>query len=267
MLKALEHVQNLWLNMTEVEVYKNGSGQQRRRKPTRQAIQSRAFVITDRRGQLRLDGWMDVQEFIFRPGKVFAYFLYGIGRQTALLSARALTYDPYRQTWEKRLTRYLSWQWRTRAHVGNYTQSYRVETLLDAIGQQVHTRRLAWQRERLEKSLDTIHEDGALAAWQYNYIDETYWPRSTVLIEPPDIIRETYHRIEQHEKPKLKSLPISNTLGERIRRRRKELRLSQIQTAEQLEISQAYLSLLERGKKENYSAKLKKKLEAWLGEP
>jgi predicted XRE-type DNA-binding protein len=153
---------------------------------------------------------------------------------------------------------------RTRAHGGNYTQSYRVETLLDAIGQEVNTRRLAWQRERLEKALDTIHGGGAIAAWQYEHTDETYWPRSTVLIEPPDIIRETYHRIEQHEKPRRKNLPVSNTLGERIRRHRKELRLSQIQAAEQLEISQAYLSLLERGKKENYSAKLQRKIEAWL---
>jgi hypothetical protein len=41
---------------------------------------------------------MDVERFIFRPGKVFAHFLFGPGRQTALLSAKALHYDPYRQT-------------------------------------------------------------------------------------------------------------------------------------------------------------------------
>ena len=120
MLRALTHIQNLWLSMTEVEVYTGASPRARRRRPETQALQSRVFVITDLLGQLRLDGWLDVEKFIFRPGKVFAHFLHGPGRQTALLSARALAYDPYRQVWEKRLLRYLSWQWRN-APMGGIT--------------------------------------------------------------------------------------------------------------------------------------------------
>jgi len=85
---------------------------------------------------------------------VFAHFLAGPGRQTALLSAKALQYDPYRQTWEKRLTRYLSWQWRCEAHTGNYLQPFAVATLLTAIGYPVNRRRLTWQRDRLEKTPD-----------------------------------------------------------------------------------------------------------------
>lgn len=122
MLQSLTHIQNLWLTMAELETYDGATARlgTRWRKPTTRAIQSRAFVITDLLGQLRLDGFVDVEKFIFRPGEVFAHFLSGPGRQTALLSAKALAYDPYRQTWEKRLTRYLSWQWRCAAHAGDY---------------------------------------------------------------------------------------------------------------------------------------------------
>src|SRR6266446_2356 len=233
MLRALTHIQNLWLSMTEVEVYTSASPRARRRRPETQALQSRVFVITDLLGQLRLDGWLDVEKFIFRPGKVFAHFLHGPGRQTALLCARALAYDPYRQVWEKRLLRYLSWQWRTRAHEGNYGQVYRVDTLLEAIGESVVPRRAAWQKARLEKALDTILADRGIAAWQYQELNMTQWWRSTVLLEPPEIIRTTYQRLTRHETPLSRALPAAPTLGERLKRRRLVLG-----------ISQAYLSLV-----------------------
>jgi DNA-binding XRE family transcriptional regulator len=268
MLQALAHIQNLWLDMSAMEVYEElqTTTRTRRRQPTRQTIQSRAFTITDLFGQIRLDGGLDVQKFIFRPGKVFAHFLYGAGRQTALLSARALAYDPYRQTWEKRLTRYLSWQWRTRAHAGNYMQPYRVDTLLEAAGQCVNPRRLSWQRARLEKTLDTLLEDQVIAAWQYESMDAGYWPRSTVLIEPPDSIRETYQQIEQHETLRPKALSGPTTLRERLKRRRQTLGLTQLQAAEQIGISPAYLNRLEQGTRgKATSVALQKKIAGWLG--
>ena len=192
MLRALTHIQNLWLSMTEVEVY-TGASPRARRRPETQALQSRVFVITDLLGQLRLDGWLDVEKFIFRPGKVFAHFLHGPGRQTALLSARALAYDPYRQVWEKRLLRYLSWQWRTRPWgelraglSGGHPARGHWESVVLA-------RRLA--KARLEKALDTILADRGIAAWQYQNSIVTQWWRSTVLLEPPEIIRATYQRL------------------------------------------------------------------------
>src|SRR5262249_25191714 len=158
MLQSLTHIQNLWLTMATLETYDGDATRPgtRRRKLTTRAIQSRAFVMTDLLGQLRLDGFVDVEKFIFRPGEVFAHFLSGPGRQTALLSAKALAYDPYRQTWEKRLTRYLSWQWRCEARTGDYLQPFAVTTLLTAVGYPIDRRRLTWQRARLEKALDTI---------------------------------------------------------------------------------------------------------------
>jgi DNA-binding XRE family transcriptional regulator len=248
MLQSLARIQNLWLNMAELETYDGDDTRRgkRRRTPRKRAILSRAFVMKDLMGQVRLDGFIDVEQFIFQPGTVFAHFLTGPGRQTALLSAKALQYDPYRQAWEKRLTRYLSWQWRCEARHGNYLQPMRIKTLLEAVGQHVNQRRLARQRARLEKALDTIQEDQVIAAWQYAK-EAAYWPDSTVLIEPPDRIREQYQHLERHETPRRRALPAPGTLGERLKRRRQALQLSQIQAAEQLGLHQGYYSRLERG--------------------
>jgi len=266
MLQSLSHIQSLWLTMATLETYDGDATRPgtRRRKPITRAIQSRAFVITDLLGQLRLDGFVDVEKFIFRPGEVFAHFLAGPGRQTALLSAKALAYDPYRQTWEKRLTRYLSWQWRCEARTGDYLQPFAVTTLLTAVGHPVNRRRLTWQRARLEKALDTIQHDEVLAAWQYaqEHVD---WPKSTVLIEPPDAIREQYQHLEQLEAPRRRLVQAPDALGARLKRRRQALGLSQIQAAEQLGLHQGHFSRLEHGYV-TPSPAVRARLETWCAD-
>jgi len=277
MLQAVSHIQNLWLTMTAVEVYEAptaGTGR-RRRTPTRQAIQSRAFTMTDLFGQIRLDGGMDVEKFIFRPGTVFAHFLFGPGRQSALLSAKALAYDPYRQTWEKRLARYLSYQWRCRAHSGDYLQPFRVATLLEAIGVELDRRDPARTRARLEKALDVLLEDQVLAAWQYDRFEEglvtrrgwaQHWLRGTILIEPPESIRATYQRLARHEAAARAALPAPASLGERLKRHRRVLGLTQLQAAEHLGISPSYLNRLEQGNRgKKPSPAVQRSLDTWLG--
>lgn len=276
MLRALHHIQNIWLEMDGVEVYE---GRGRRRKPVRKSVQSRAFVITDRMGQMRLDGHMDVERFRFVPGEIFARFLISAGRQVALLSAQALRYDPYRQKWEKRLARYLSWQWRTRAKSGEYLQPYRVETLLERAGESLNPRRPSQTKERLEKALDTLQRDGVIAGWQYDSFEEWWekvrsrrkgwapvWLSATVVIEPPETIKDGYRRglgkfVASGKAPK----PLGETTlsGEAIREKRKELGLSQLRAAEQLGITQSRLSRIENGKTVP-SGELKAKLERWL---
>lgn len=64
MLQTLTHLQNLWLDMSALEVYDVTRTGTRRRTPTRQEIQSHAFTITDLFGQIRLDGGFDVQKFL-----------------------------------------------------------------------------------------------------------------------------------------------------------------------------------------------------------
>ena len=155
----------------------------------------------------------------------------------------------------------LSWQWRCEAHTGNYLQPFAVTTLLTAAGHPVNRRRLTWQRERLEKTLDTIQQDQVIAAWQYAQ-EHDDWPKSTILIEPPDPIQEQYERLEQHEVPQRRRIQEPNALGMRLKSRRQALGLSQIQAAEQLGLHQGYFSRLERGHV-TPSPAVRKRLETW----
>ncbi|MBF0334031.1 MAG: helix-turn-helix transcriptional regulator [Alphaproteobacteria bacterium] len=276
MLRALSHIQNLWINIAEVKVYERDARGRRSGEPSIKTLQSRPFIITDRMGQMRLDGYMDVERFIFRPGKAFAAFLFGSGRQTGLLFQKALQYDPYRRKWEKRLTRYVSWHWRAMARTGEFTQTYRVQTLLDAAGETLNDRYPAKTRARLEKALDSLQEDGVIATWQYARWDEatteqrgwgTEWLTTTVTIEAPDEIKDYYARLVEDERSGAHSPPAAparpRDLGEAIRRQREGRGLTQMQVAEMLGIRQGYLSKIERGKLEP-SAKLAKVIETWL---
>ncbi|HEX5505960.1 MAG TPA: helix-turn-helix transcriptional regulator, partial [Thermomicrobiales bacterium] len=188
-----------------------------------------------------------------------------------------LKYDPYRQTWEKRLARYLSWQWRTKARNSDYLRPYRVATLLDAVGKEVYARRPSRTRERLEQALDTLQRDEVIAAWQYDRWDEAAterhgwaerWLEATVLIEPPEVVREQYRGLERPA-PARERAALPEGPAERLKQRRQELGLSQLQAAERLGISQTYFSLLERGKVPltDASPALRRRLRAWLDHP
>jgi DNA-binding XRE family transcriptional regulator len=219
-------------------------------------------------GQLNLNGSLDVSHFVFRPGKVFANFLFGSGRQTALLSALALTYDPYRQKAEKRLTRYLSWQWRCQAGKGCNSKTYRVATLLEGIGNEINARFPHRTREGLEAALDTLQVDQIIASWEYERWDEEtatkkgwlqHWQEATIVIKPPVEIVERYLTVDHRE-----SLPPpSQTLIERLRLRRESLGLSQAQVAKQMGLNQSTLNRLERGI-QTASREVRPKIQNWL---
>lgn len=271
MLRALSHIQNLWINIAEVKVYEKAKSGGKAKRPITKTLQSRPFLITDRMGQIRLDGYMDVERFIFRPGKAFAEFLFGSGRQTGLLFKRALQYDPYRRKWEKRLTRYVSWHWRAVARTGNFVQVYRVQTLLEAVGETLNVRYPSKTRARLERALDTLLGDGVIAGWEYGRFDERvveqrgwgrHWLVATVVIEAPDPIKDYYARLAAGEDAAARP-DAAPSLGQRIRRHRKATGLSQLQAAEQLGIQQGYLSKIERAKA-TPSAQLGRQIETWL---
>ena len=270
MLRALAHVQNLWINIAEIEDPDAPSGERR-------VVQSRAFVITDRVGRIDLSGALvDIDRFVYRPGEVFALFLMGPGSQTALLSAKALKYDPYHQVYEKRLARYLSWQWRVTGGYGT-RHPYLVGALLDAVGKTVDERRPALSRQRLEQALDTLEEDGVIASWDYERWDESMtrsrgwaadWVATAILIEPPAAVREYYQAAGRRtlELPAGGPVGPEAPLGERVRRLREKLGLNQEQVGTVLGVSQGYVSKLERGRitSEALSAAFRRRLEDWL---
>jgi DNA-binding XRE family transcriptional regulator len=254
-----------------------GTGDGRRqRSSTVKTLQSRPFIITDRMGQVRLDGYLDVERFIFRPGKAFAAFLFGAGRETGLLFQRALQYDPVRRKWEKRLTRYTSWQWQAHARNGQFVQTFGVRTLLDAVGETLNDRYPAKTRLRLEKALATMQGDGVIAAWDYvgGPLEPTNrhgwgqrWLESEIAIEAPQMIRDYYARTLNPAHAAIAGGEGGDMteVAHQVRHHRKMLGLSQDAVAKRLGIRQGHFSKLERGRVQP-SAKLRREIEAWLGE-
>jgi DNA-binding transcriptional regulator YiaG len=153
----------------------------------------------------------------------------------------------------------------------------RVQTLLDAAGEELNVRRAAPTRERFESALDTLEADGVIAEWHYGAWDkDTHgrgwareWLQTAVVIEPPMEIQDQYREIErearyrrQAEVPAPVPQPNPDSLGERVRRQRRERGISQLVLAEELGVNQGHVSRVERGG--TASRALRERILRWL---
>ena len=124
--------------------------------------------------------------------------------------------------------------------------------------------------DRLEKALDTLQQDGVIASWQYDRWDEAIaqqrgwgqvWTQATLLLDPPQVIRETYKSLQSHRnrdrdkddeilalkepRPLQQPRPVSQeadsalavdeSLAQRIKLHRKKMGLSQTEDADQVQ--------------------------------
>lgn len=254
---SLTHLEDVWLTFPDFRV----------RAISRDVLQTRCFVVSDRKGQLLTDGSLDIREFIFRPGLIYGEFLFGQWRQTAWLAKKALHYHPVKEVWEKRVARYLSWQWRVRASGRSYFQPIGVKTLLDIVGPSAIPDRPGRIRARLESCLDRLKDDSVIAQWQYHgwpqLFDEARnwkerWASANILVEPPDLIRDAYRRIGKSGVRR-----IENGLGSQIRQMRLTRKLSLMRASEELGMHPSTLDSLESGETRPLLADLKI-LNRWL---
>ncbi|MFJ7662187.1 helix-turn-helix domain-containing protein [Lysinibacillus sp. NPDC097162] len=274
-LQSLTKIQSLWLELNKATVYEKG-------KAVQTQLQGRTFLFVDHnRNEYDIAQLDNQKTFTFTVDKVFTKYLYGSGRQIALLPIQTLHYNPYSQKWEKRLARYFSWRWRTQARKGDFLQPNKIRTLLEAIGENVNERTPSRTRDRLEKALDQLLEDGVLSAWHYHKWDETIannkgwvrlWLDATILVEPPEIIKEQYRSIEKTKSTTHYALDFQDsaqhkakgaTIGNQLRAIRKQFNLSLLQVSEELEISPSYISNIERGVK-TPSVKIQTNISRWL---
>jgi hypothetical protein len=266
-LKSIAHLQNVWLKVVEFEVYQS-SGRAGSKRSNTEAIQDRAIRIRES-GQLDLLGGLQIHRIAFRPGNLFSRFLFGPGKQIALLSARALKYDLKSQAYEKRLARYLSWQWRVRASQLDYLRPYRVSTLVHAIDLREDRRFPSRTRDRLERALEQLHEDGVIRAWQYDSERKEegkmrwlgQWLESTILVEPPQIILDRYQHIGQ----KRAELVDISEVAERLKEKRLDANLSILRAAEQSGVPPRDYLFAENGRRPTGSAL--DRLVKWLKSP
>ena len=273
-INALKNIQSIWLTIDKTVLYKNN-------KPVQVSVQGRTFVFKN------LDGTEYVvnketcsQSVFFTVDKVFAKYLTASQRQVALLPIKSIQYHAYRFNYEKQLCRYLSWRWRTQAYKGNFLQKNRVSTLLEATGETLNERSPLRTRERFEKALDQLAEDGLIAAWHYVKWNEEitankgwakYWLNTSVVIEPPNLVKEHYRSIEKNKKhiveqKSAKKEVEDQRLGDKVLKCRKERNLTLLQLAEELQVSAPYISNIERNQVKP-SAQLKAKILKWLNQP
>lgn len=272
-LKALSILQELWVNMENVVVYEKG-------RQIKKTLRGRVFNFKNKAGDdYRFQQDEIPDQFTFSMGEVFNSFLMGSGRQVKLLPKQALEYNPYQRKWEKKLIRYLSWRWRTQARRGSYLQPHKIGTLLEKIDMNNESQTPSRIRERFEKALDVLLDEGIITFWQYDYWDESnmmkrgwlkIWQEATVIIAPPDDILKHYQPLERKktvERPH--SISVANEVGEQsaigddFKRKRLQLGLTLQQVSRELEISISYLSNIERGST-TPSYSIYRRLNAWL---
>lgn len=278
MQRAVNRIQNIWIN---IATERDPSTPE-----TVRVFQSRLFTMTERVGQLNLGGDLDIDRFVYRPGDLFATYLLGPGAKTTLLSARALKYDPYRQQLEKRLARFLSWQWIAQGEIAGLRRdrreerwrAFQVGTLLDAAAKRIDRSRPAVTRERLEHCLDTLLTDDVIAAWQYEDWDEEWsrrhgwadtWRASIVLIAPPAAVIAQVAQPSAHMAlPGDSAGPADDDLATILKAHRLALGLNQREAAAALGISQGHYSKMERGALADHTPTpaFHERLATWLAE-
>ncbi len=271
-LESLTRIQSLWIEIEKAIIYVKG-------RPVEMKLQGRTFLFKDSTGkECRIAEPADEKKFFFTIDDVFARYLYGSGRQIAILPIKALHYHPHHRTWEKRLARYVSWRWRTQARKGDYHQPNKISTLLHAIGEDINERTPSRTRDRLEKALDTLQEDGMIGGWYYDHkwdeeVAETrgwyrIWKNAAIIIEPPAVIMEQYQSIQKRKKPKQNQgtlMPLSslNLLGQQLRLVRSHYGFTLHQAAEEIGVSPSYLSYIEAGSKQP-SEKIQISITKWI---
>lgn len=199
--RQLDVLDNIWIKIAEMDVYPRGE-----KKKKTYGLEGRSILTEYRGGQTDVNGNIKPDSWRLRPGSIFAnYFFEPYGRQTALLSIKAVEYDPYRQQWEKSLTRYLAWIWRTDKTGKRGEAGLLVKTLLDKADQEVNKRNPARTRDRFEKAMDRLQQDQVISGWHYQNADESItskrgwwkkWLDWKVIIQAPQELIEHYSTIE-----------------------------------------------------------------------
>jgi hypothetical protein len=94
-------------------------------------------------------------------------FLKGYDRQIAWLLQQVLSYDPYHETWEKRLARYFTFHMRITTMGGGISIVRQVGSLINELSLPVDYRNPEKTKKRFEKALKRLVDDGQIDEWNY----------------------------------------------------------------------------------------------------
>ncbi|SMQ86632.1 transcriptional regulator, RpiR family [Bacillus sp. OV166] len=260
------------------------------------------FLIDSVTVAYRGENPIGIYECSIRPGEILANFLYGSQKSSGFLALKTLEYHPTKQKYHKRLSRYLSWQWRIRQKSADYLRAYHIggdKGLLKVMDLDVNPRYGSRIKEQFEEILDTLQQDGIIKEWSYkekdleqqieqerNWFANT-WLKARVQIIPPTEITgigddrdllmiEDYDYETVNFSTMLKGLTKVEVAAsietveeklvtpENISRERNDRGLSILMAANQIGISHSTLSRYERNLiKRPYTENLEK-MKEWL---
>lgn len=153
-----------------------------------------------------------------KPSTLLQPYLDGTKSSLGVLDLKVFKYSYVSQREHKRLTRYLSRQWKIRSIKGTVNQPFKIATLLSEMN--FPARLNGGQlRDRFEEVLDDLQRDEVIADWSYTEeIDETrvgkrgwiqnYWSQISVQITPPSVVLlENKKKISLPNAPLVESAP------------------------------------------------------------
>lgn len=206
-----------------------------------------------------------------RPGDCLTQPFFRDERRTLLFSKRILEYDPYRQKWEKRLGRLLSWQWADAARQAGDPAPARVGDLLAELRLPIDQKNPVRNKERLELALETLRQDSVIGRWDYLDGDPAIvgkrgwlavWMNWSLRVEPPLSLRQQYAGITAEGPRKPQAIAGRQQSFAFIRHIRAERGLTQMDVAAEIGITQAQLSQIEAGGK--VQPVTANKIKAWI---
>jgi hypothetical protein len=117
--KSVDRIGNIWMTINQVieEETAGITSRRKRRKRKEYSHRGRLLSIKEAWTQRKLDTDEPVMEigWKMRAGSWLKIFLESPNRQVAYLCQKTLQYDPYREQWEKRLSRYFMFHVRMNA--------------------------------------------------------------------------------------------------------------------------------------------------------
>lgn len=232
-----------------------------------------------------------INECTIKPGNLLADFLIESKEKGGLLAMKTLQYNPIKQKYHKRLSRYLSWQWIMNREDDDVDLKHSIGSgkgLLQVMGMKIDITRGKLIKDKFEEILDTLEADNIIEHWEYVDFDESlidghrnswfekWWLNAKVIIIPP-IGRMKLQETAEQEQGTYQNIiqelifnpAMDSEEGEMgitpnmFKNKRKERKLTLKYVGEDLGISHTTLSRFERGLIKKPTEDNLKKIEDW----
>ncbi len=169
--ESIGRIENIWITLHQW-IDETASGK-KKRKRTEYTHKGRLLMVEEVYTQKELpdgdtdgDPGMEIAWRI-RPGSWLRTFLENPNRQVANLCQKSLQYDPYREQWEKRLSRYFMFHGHINTHGGGGVFNREIGKLLQETSLSVEKDNPQRTRNRFEKAMGVLVTDKIIQEWDY----------------------------------------------------------------------------------------------------